>query len=129
MPICDHCGGEIEFRYVNGSVRPIHLSGGCGGHSGQSRYAAQSTFKVVNSYLDPNATCPVCGASVFFYRSPFNGRVFFDDVGWPWPKHPCTDKYHGSDAAIQNSVRSSYKFHLTGPDGKTLDVYVIEAIR
>jgi hypothetical protein len=29
---------------------------------------------------------------VIFYRSPFDGRVFFDPpLGPPWPKHPCTD--------------------------------------
>lgn len=39
----------------------------------------------------PNARCPVCGDVVFFYASPFGGRVFFDELGPPWPKHPCTD--------------------------------------
>ena len=43
------------------------------------------------SYTNPNASCPVCGASVFFYQSPYGGRVFFDEPGPPWPKHPCTD--------------------------------------
>ena len=45
----------------------------------------------VESYTIPNAHCPVCGEPVFFYRSPYNGRVFFDELGPPWPKHPCTD--------------------------------------
>lgn len=45
----------------------------------------------VESYVNPNAHCPECDAPVFFYRSPYNGRVFFDKLGWPWPKHPCTD--------------------------------------
>jgi hypothetical protein len=44
------------------------------------------------SFVNPNAKCPVCGASVFFYQSPYGGRVFFDELGPPWPKHPCTDK-------------------------------------
>jgi hypothetical protein len=44
-----------------------------------------------HSYVNPNAHCPVCGASVFFYQSPYGGRVFFDELGPPWPKHPCTD--------------------------------------
>ncbi len=38
----------------------------------------------------PNATCPVCGAAVYYYESPYGGRVFFDELGPPWPKHPCT---------------------------------------
>lgn len=126
MAICDRCGGEIEFRYMNGAPRPIHLSGGCAGSSGQS--AARSNFGLHRSYLDPNATCPVCGAAVFFYRSPHNGRVFFDDVGWPWPKHRCTDKYHGSDSDVLSSVRSSFKFHLRGTDGVVWDVYIVESV-
>jgi hypothetical protein len=46
----------------------------------------------VESFTIPNARCPVCGAFVFFYRSPHDGRVFFDELGPPWPKHPCTDR-------------------------------------
>lgn len=42
----------------------------------------------------PNAYCPVCGAAVYFYQSPAGGRVFFDHLGHPWPKHPCTDRPH-----------------------------------
>ncbi len=49
------------------------------------------TFTTYASFTIPNAACPVCGASVFFYQSPFGGRVFFDELGPPWPKHPCTD--------------------------------------
>lgn len=44
-----------------------------------------------SSHTTPNAKCPVCGALVFFYKSPEGGAVFFDDLGPPWPKHPCTD--------------------------------------
>ncbi len=43
------------------------------------------------SYTIPNARCPVCGASVFFYKSENGGSVFFDELGPPWPKHPCAD--------------------------------------
>lgn len=44
-----------------------------------------------DSFTIPNAICPVCGAQVFFYQSPYGGRVFFDELQPPWPKHPCTD--------------------------------------
>lgn len=43
------------------------------------------------SYIEPNAHCPVCGDEVYFYQSPHGGRVFFDQLGYPWTKHPCTD--------------------------------------
>lgn len=52
------------------------------------------------SYVNPNAVCPICGASVFFYQSPNGGRVFFDDLGPPWPKHPCTDNPRVSDSKL-----------------------------
>ena len=45
------------------------------------------------SYTVPNAKCPVCQANVFFYAAANGGRVFFDELGPPWPKHPCTDKH------------------------------------
>jgi hypothetical protein len=45
----------------------------------------------IESYVNPNAQCPKCHDPVFFYQSPFGGRVFFDELGPPWPKHPCTD--------------------------------------
>ncbi|QJU56371.1 hypothetical protein HL653_14975 [Sphingomonas sp. AP4-R1] len=28
---------------------------------------------------------------MFFYQNEYGSRVFFDDLGPPWPKHPCTD--------------------------------------
>lgn len=55
---------------------------------GGSRAPSFTTFA---TFTIPNASCPVCGASVFFYQSPAGGRVFFDELGPPWPKHPCTD--------------------------------------
>lgn len=41
------------------------------------------------SWINPNAHCPICGAQVFFYKSPTGGSVYFDALGPPWPKHPC----------------------------------------
>ncbi len=35
--------------------------------------------------------CPVCGARVYFVRPAHGGMVWFDELGWPWPKHPCMD--------------------------------------
>lgn len=43
-------------------------------------------------FTNPNAKCPVCGASVYFYESPYGGMVYFDELGPPWPKHPCTSR-------------------------------------
>lgn len=42
-------------------------------------------------FVNPNAKCPVCSKPVFFYVNSFGSRVYFDDIGHPWPKHPCTN--------------------------------------
>lgn len=49
-----------------------------------------SVPRIPRHYTKPNARCPVCSASVFFYTLENNGRVFFDEIGPPWPKHACT---------------------------------------
>lgn len=83
----------------------------------------------------PNAECPVCGQLVYFVRLENGGRVFFDELGPPWPKHPCTDNGHavfappayvqhhvGSDAFSEWHLLSSPKFG--GEDGlRTLEGY------
>lgn len=52
----------------------------------------ETSFEVEFEALTiPNASCPVCGDSVFFYQNSHGSRVFFDSLGPPWPKHWCTD--------------------------------------
>lgn len=47
---------------------------------------------VSGCFVNSNARCPDCGAPVFFYANASGGKVYFDDLGPPWPKHPCTDR-------------------------------------
>ena len=117
MDSCYNCGGAIEFRYVDGRCIPFHLNGescfgrdvgyfGGGGYTSIRLTSDGELFEfpfiTYPSYVNPNARCPVCGASVYFYQSPYGGRVFFDELGPPWPKHPCTDnpvvRHHFSSA-------------------------------
>ena len=105
MASCYYCGEEIWFINNGLGPIPIHRSGSCsgrgggyGGGDGFSGFRSTSSGEVFQfpfitypSYVNPNALCPVCGASVYFYQSPYGGRVFFDELGPPWPKHPCTD--------------------------------------
>ena len=52
---------------------------------------ARAARGYTSTFVNPNANCPVCGAEVFFYQNEHGSRVFFDELGPPWPKHPCTD--------------------------------------
>lgn len=69
------------------------------------------------SFLTPNARCPICRAQVYFYQSPHGGRVFFDELGWPWPKHPCTDNHqHRTSTApiisVGDDINQLALFHI-----------------
>ena len=74
---------------------------GFGPGGGSGRRSQRSTIdyslrvprihRSLESYTNPNAKCPVCGDAVFFHQSSDGGRVFFDELGPPWPKHHCTD--------------------------------------
>ena len=52
---------------------------------------ANSARSISGCYVNPNAKCPVCREAVYFYANKHGSRVFFDDLGPPWPKHHCTD--------------------------------------
>jgi hypothetical protein len=109
MSTCYNCGGEIIFRYVDGQVTPIHLSGSCYGYySGPSDPVRESwgrpptpVERASESWAKGHArsdsgvafthptTCPICGALIFFHTNGNGDVVFFDELGPPWPKHPC----------------------------------------
>jgi hypothetical protein len=66
------------------------------------RWSAERSLKKLGAdrswtacFVTPNATCPACSAPVYYYENSFGSRVFFDELGWPWPKHGCTDNSAG----------------------------------
>lgn len=83
-------------------------SGGGGGGGGNS---AVHTLRVASemSLTHPNSRCPVCRARVFFYRSPTGGGVYFDEMGPPWPKHPCMDSSGSEQHAPRAEAAPSTK--------------------
>ncbi len=90
MPICSRCGGEIEFRYIDGRCIPLHFSGGCGGaaRSAVYDYAGYNRSKEGCCFL---TKCPECREPVYFIRHN-GGSVWIDPpLGPPWYKHGCMD--------------------------------------
>lgn len=63
-------------------------TGGGGGYS-VARSPGSNLQALGQDFMNPNARCPVCSAPVYFYQSSNGGRVYFDELGPPWPKHPC----------------------------------------
>ena len=105
MPICSRCGGEIEFRYIDGRCIPLHFSGGCGGsaRSAVYDYAGYRRSKESSCF---QTRCPECGRKVFFIRHN-GGSVWIDPpLGPPWYKHGCMDKAYVAAKGIRSSAVS-----------------------
>lgn len=63
----------------------------------------------VKSVTMPNAACPVCGEPVFYYYNEYGSSVFFDELGPPWPKHPCTDRVISAQpVAVSGNTTATY---------------------
>ena len=84
-PLDCHCGWGGEGHLGNAATNGLQAAG----LNSYSDWVTKKYHSEARSYTTPNAKCPECGAAVYFYQSPHGGRVFFDDLGPPWPKHPC----------------------------------------
>ena len=128
METCRKCGGAIVIRYMGGAPTPIHVDGGwCPGSRGAPAAATPRTFARTVSYVNPNAHCPVCRKQVYFYQSPHGGRVFFDDLGWPWPKHGCTDNPRSQQGRVELRAANVIK-PFRDAAGEPLDLYELRSI-
>ena len=50
------------------------------------------TKKEYKNFIVPNVECNCCKQLIFFYQSPYGGKVFFEELGPPWKKHCCEPK-------------------------------------
>src|SRR5438445_4487958 len=105
MGLCWYCGEEIEFRWIDGGPKPIHLAGGwctgervdygnAGSPSG-SAAVREPVVRASNSWYVGHArcdlgvpityptVCPVCGAMIFFHTNGNGDCVIFDDLRPP----------------------------------------------
>lgn len=105
MPVCSRCGGEIEFRRIDGRIVPLHFSGGCNGYarSEVNDYAGYRRSKESTCF---QTSCPECGKGVFFIRHN-GGSVWIDPpLGPPWYKHGCMDRTYVPSKGIRSQVIS-----------------------
>lgn len=84
------CGWCVNYGRMSGSERRRYESD-MRRRDAVVELKRESARTISGCFVNPNAKCPVCGAGVFFYANEHGSRVFFDDLGPPWPKHPCTD--------------------------------------
>lgn len=83
-----------------------HL-GASGTKSDLANWEHKRTWNGSVALNQPNARCPICGVSVFFIRPQGGGSVWLDELGPPWPKHPCM---------AYEDVRESFPEPLSTPE-------------
>jgi hypothetical protein len=55
--------------------------------------------------------CQYCGQNVFYYENSFGSKVFFDELGKPWPIHECghNSKYQKEiDESILDDLNTTF---------------------
>lgn len=57
-----------------------------------------------NGTFTLNAKCPVCSQPVYYYQNSRGSKVFFDEIGHPWPKHPCTINKECEKKIVSSSI-------------------------
>lgn len=108
-----------NLHYVSGSIVTRgdrnKISGSERSRIRSALTRARASRSATARFLTPNARCPVCGQQVFFYQNQFGSRVFFDEVGPPWPKHPCTDNptsrsaHKDASSATSPTLRATHR--------------------
>jgi hypothetical protein len=96
MNACRKCGMEITWRTIDGKKIPM----GCECVYGDFQHSSGSSSEGSTRELH----CPQCGALVFFVRHN-GGSVWLDELGQPWPKHPCYDN-QGSTDGLDDFIES-----------------------
>jgi len=113
--LCLDCGQEVEFKTIEGRAIPFHLPG-----------------KPCNPYTDVSCrtafhtTCRDCRQRCYLV-SHNGGYVLLDELGWPWPKHPCFEnRFRGvvSKMAIATVVSQMPPAEFRCGKGRRKDIIV-----
>jgi hypothetical protein len=90
--------GGVPTAPVTKPLRPFY--------SEYEKHQATQTLKGYGAtsysrcFVNPNASCPVCGQPVYFYANEHGSRVFFNKLGKPWEKHGCTDNGRPASGSV-----------------------------
>ncbi|WP_457649777.1 hypothetical protein [Profundibacter sp.] len=95
------CAGQIFWNFhmvCNAYNHPLGCDCGFGGDTGGdafgTRFWDSGNVPLPQSALQQvvfNTTCPSCGELCYYYENEFGSKVWFDELGAPWTKHPCFD--------------------------------------
>lgn len=104
MKFCRICGGEVKSAYFNGCWSQLPHTCTLPKTSPREIAEQRPEAEIRESFCRPTV-CRRCGASVYFVEHN-GGKVVFDQLGWPWPKHPCFDSESFQSSKFSNLDKS-----------------------
>lgn len=87
MAYCKFCGGSGKWRTLPaGRKRFFHArTHDCAAYIAHNLSAKRRKL-CLHTFTRPTR-CGVCGGDCFYYQNEHGSKVFFDELGPPWPKH------------------------------------------
>lgn len=73
----------------------------------------------LSQYISLDARCPVCKNRVVYYQNSNGSRVFFNQAGWPWEKHECTNIMPSNTLEVQRISMAGQTIRFSS--GKVLE--------
>jgi hypothetical protein len=108
MAYCDKfCGGPGKWaKNPSGTSYFIHNDGNCQGHINR-KLSLNHRQSIYQRFTTPEK-CDICKRDYFYWLENENGgKVCFDELGPPWPKHDC-------DEHREKHPKPSYQWVIEG---------------
>jgi hypothetical protein len=86
MAYCKFCGDTGKWKTLSGGKKHFfHQNHDCADYIAR-KLAPKHRQLTVQSFTRPTR-CDICGGECFYYENEHGSKVFFDELGPPWPKH------------------------------------------
>ncbi|WP_432697191.1 hypothetical protein ACQUQP_02260 [Marinobacterium sp. YM272] len=107
--ICDECGVLLRITESPSDGWFIYeVDTGLLHECGQGN---KSDIEYIDGPLTIRTNCWFCGDIVYFYRADNGGMALFDNLGKPWPLHPCWNTYSKYRNSYLNKLNETLKKH------------------
>lgn len=108
MAYCKFCGDRGEWKTLSGCKKHFFHKDhkhGCGNYIA-SRLPTKHRQLTLQSFTRPTR-CDICCGECFYYENEYGSKVFFDELGPPWPIHDCVKRQ-------QKRPKPPWQWELTG---------------
>lgn len=112
MAYCKFCGDTGKWKTLSGGKKYFfHKNRDCEDYIG-SKLTSKYRQLTVRSFTKPTI-CEICRGECFYYENEYGSKVFFDELGPPWPVHDCIKRQ-------QKRSKPPWQWELAGYEPSTI---------